>query len=706
MYVINQDQVYKYFHDNAKQLADVYLPPDRQKKGWICPICGNGSGEDGDGLRINPNAKEPGHFHCFVCGFDGDLIDLIGKENKMLDDAEMLKKACEIFGIELKNPEKEIKLLKSKTQDSYETSKDQGLSRREKVLSALQESLEGKPGKFSQLLKLSHSILPGSPAAKYIKERGITENNPFLKYMGYLKNTYVGNRSFKGGIAFFSSNASYSVRDIFPIPPESNLKKTMKPAGSIDIPVGLLDVIKAKNKKMAENNSLEPVFICEGLFDALSIAEAGADAIALNGTNNILPIIWAFQEYGIERPLLLSLDNDAGGEKALNKIKTELEKTDLAFFEAPFIPDDLNFKDANEFLLADRDFFEKQIKKYRKIHISEFEKQFNQHKKNKLVADLLRRGEHWGIKTGFDTLDSQNFLYGGLHPGLYIIGAISSLGKTTFALQMADQIAKSGQDVIFFSLEMPENEIMLKSISRYTLEKQIDSGELKPGEKPNYRAKSLDDLCRNYAQDPDGLMSEALNRYFEDTGKHLRIIEGMGNKNADDIADIVQEHIKITGNTPVVFIDYLQLLTIPRDRSYGMTDKQITDANVFRLKQISRDFEVSIFGISSFNRDNYREPVNMKSFKESGAIEYSSDVLIGLEPQYMKKKNSKERDLARKEYQKQEMEIGTRDIRLVVLKNRHGRAGGVDLFTYYPKYNCFLEQGEEQELDSRSKVVF
>ena len=46
---------------------------------------------------------------------------------------------------------------------------------------------------------------------------------------------------------------------------------------------------------------------------------------------------------------------------------------------------------------------------------------------------------------------------------------------------------------------------------------------------------------------------------------------------------------------------------------------------------MSRDYRLPIIGISSFNRDNYTAPVNLASFKESGAIEYSSDVLIGLQ---------------------------------------------------------------------------
>ncbi len=59
-------------------------------------------------------------------------------------------------------------------------------------------------------------------------------------------------------------------------------------------------------------------------------------------------------------------------------------------------------------------------------------------------------------------------LDGGLYEGIYICGAISSLGKTTFITQIADQIAADGRDVLIFSLEMARSEIIAKSISRLT----------------------------------------------------------------------------------------------------------------------------------------------------------------------------------------------------------------------------------------------
>ena len=59
---------------------------------------------------------------------------------------------------------------------------------------------------------------------------------------------------------------------------------------------------------------------------------------------------------------------------------------------------------------------------------------------SEFIADIERRHNKDCVSTGFENLDE--ILDGGFYPGLYIIGAISSLGKTTFALQVADNAAK------------------------------------------------------------------------------------------------------------------------------------------------------------------------------------------------------------------------------------------------------------------------
>ena len=67
-----------------------------------------------------------------------------------------------------------------------------------------------------------------------------------------------------------------------------------------------------------------------------------------------------------------------------------------------------------------------------------------------------------GLMTGYRPLDRIQPLY----PGLYGIGAISSLGKTTFNAQMANQIAASGRYVLYFSLGQTAFELFSKSIAR------------------------------------------------------------------------------------------------------------------------------------------------------------------------------------------------------------------------------------------------
>lgn len=117
--------------------------------------------------------------------------------------------------------------------------------------------------------------------------------------------------------------------------------------------------------------------------------------------------------------------------------------------------------------------------------------------------------------------------------------------------------------------------------------------------------------------------------------------------------------------------------------------KQLTSKNidkaVIELKRISRDFKIPVLTLSSFNRANYKEAV-MEAFKESGAIEYSSDVLFGLQF-----KGAGSKDFNVNEAKKQD----PREVELILLKNRNGRTGDVLNFNFYPKFNYFEEKKGE-----------
>lgn len=311
------------------------------------------------------------------------------------------------------------------------------------------------------------------------------------------------------------------------------------------------------------------------------------------------------------------------------------------------------------------------------------------------IKDTILNPRSNAIPTGFRKLDK--LLDDGLRSGLYIVGAVSSLGKTTFCLQIADQIAQSGADVLVFSLEMNKNELIAKSISRLSYMYVEDDGLHCLRLAKTTLGILQGSRYSHYTTDERGVIDKCINKYAE-FAKNIYIVEGIGNIGVVEIIDTVKKHIEFTGKTPVILIDYLQILAPYNER---VTDKQNTDKNVLELKRLSRDYNLPVIGISSFNRDNYNAPVNVASFKESGAIEYSSDVLIGLQYDFMEykdgedeKKRTKRIREDLKKANKNAAEGIPNTIQAKVLKNRNGAKGFV-YFDFVPKYNYFEECAEQ-----------
>ncbi len=289
------------------------------------------------------------------------------------------------------------------------------------------------------------------------------------------------------------------------------------------------------------------------------------------------------------------------------------------------------------------------------------------------------------ISTGLKSLDEM--LDGGLYPGLYVVGANSSLGKTTLVLQIADNIAKHGDGVIFFTLEMSSNELIAKILSRMSFERG--------GKALGKTTRGV--LLGEYTPEEEKILSAAMTELGE--RRDFYMSEGVGDIGVSEVRRRVEKYAESNGGkAPVVIIDYLQILA-PYSVKY--TDKQNTDKNILELKRMSRDLEIPIIGVSSFNRENYRTPVSMLSFKESGAIEYSSDVLLGLQYKgwdYVKGEKELDRQqrlMDTRKYMDEAAKMGlSQEIELVILKNRNGRRGKIrlDLFS---KFNYFREKTSE-----------
>ena len=299
------------------------------------------------------------------------------------------------------------------------------------------------------------------------------------------------------------------------------------------------------------------------------------------------------------------------------------------------------------------------------------------------------------IKTAFNELDTA--LNGGLKENLITIGAITSLGKTSFILQVADQIAQKGHNVLFYSLEMSRKELMAKSISRNMY---INS---------NYddtKIKSTSDIINNNISQEKELFIESLEDY-KNYSKHLFIKESIGTFGVDEIRKDITDFSKRFKVSPVVIIDYLQMLSNPNQ---ALSDKAKVDNNILELKRLTREFKTSIIVISSLNRESYNYNVALQSFKESGSIEYTSDIVLSLDYDLIKYANTDEEkkvltsnDFAKKEeiYNRAKAD-DPRKINLKILKNRNGLLSSVKMI-FKPKANLFLEEANQKELKDKLK---
>jgi len=413
-----------------------------------------------------------------------------------------------------------------------------------------------------------------------------------------------------------------------------------------------------------------PVFLLEGTFDALSAQELGYRACALNGSGNREKAAALLRQLPKPAPILLLTDNDAAGDAWARALTDEFPW----LYRCPPVPVG---KDLNEYLCADREgaarFLASCVADWEAHQPPPYTESSAAGQMEAFLAYIEKQAARPALKTGFPKLDQA--LDGGLYDGLYVIGAVSSLGKTAFCMQMADQLAMEGRDVLIFSLEMMPWELMARSISRESF--QLDTSARRRMAKT---ARGVLDGRRypNYTDQESAHLETARAKYASYAG-HLYFREGDHETGLDYIQKEVARHIAETGVKPVVLIDYLQIIA-PVDVHF--TDKQNLDRIVCALKKLSRQYELTIFAISSFNRENYNLEVSMNAFKESGGIDYSADVLLGLQARGAGKPGFSIDEEKRKD---------PRELELKILKNRSAALGAPIPLRYYPAFSCFEE---------------
>ena len=285
-----------------------------------------------------------------------------------------------------------------------------------------------------------------------------------------------------------------------------------------------------------------------------------------------------------------------------------------------------------------------------------------------MQEDMRAFSEGSKTKTGYANLDAITSLY----PGLYVLGAISSLGKTTFVQQMSDQLAKAGENVIFFSLEQSSLELVSKSLSRIMNE----NGYEHPMTSLQIRKNGNDERVIKAVEE------------YKTYASNITIVECSFRVTIDDIDNYVTDYIKSRNVKPIVIIDYLQVIQAVNNLA---STKDAVDMHVRRLKQLQSDNKIVMIVISSLNRQNYLSTIDFESFKESGGIEYTADVVWGLQLSVLHDDlfNSQAKLNEKRERIREAKASNPRMIELVCLKNRFGISSYSCGFNYYPQFDRY-----------------
>ena len=249
------------------------------------------------------------------------------------------------------------------------------------------------------------------------------------------------------------------------------------------------------------------------------------------------------------------------------------------------------------------------------------------------IDDMRENGT--GLSTGFDSIDS---LLGGMRGGtLTVMAGRPSMGKSTLALNIANNMATRNKNVLFYSLEMQQVQLMMKIVASET------------------------DINLNKV-DNDTLSEDENNRWYKalaKAGDKTMTILDRGNI---AVRDIVSKARQIHGQTGIdcIVIDYLQIMKYDKNREISEL------GNITReLKYLSKELDIPIILLSQLSRGveqrENKRPL-MSDLRSSGEIEQDADCIIMVyRDEYYNKEESEDRGMAE----------------IIVAKNRMGQIGWV-----------------------------
>jgi len=263
-------------------------------------------------------------------------------------------------------------------------------------------------------------------------------------------------------------------------------------------------------------------------------------------------------------------------------------------------------------------------------------------------------GKFAPIKVGISDFD--NFLGGLNNSDLFILAARPGVGKTSFALNIAYNIALSSQynprkSVVFFSLEMSKEQLARRIISTAC---KIESEKLRLGKLDPHDWDELLRVWRTNLREIDFLIDETGNITALDMKSKLRKVKNLG----------------------LVVIDYLQLMSSATGSAKDNRVQEIS-AITRSLKLMAKELNVPVILLSQLSRgiEKREDPTpQLSDLRESGSIEQDADVIVFLARDYYEKDAAKKNTCV-----------------VHISKNRHGSVGKITL-NWDGRYTAFTAQ--------------
>jgi replicative DNA helicase len=259
------------------------------------------------------------------------------------------------------------------------------------------------------------------------------------------------------------------------------------------------------------------------------------------------------------------------------------------------------------------------------------------------VTELAENGAEdvTGVRSGFFDLDRNT---AGLQPGdLLILAARPSMGKTAFALNIAENVAvNEGLPVVVFSMEMGASQLALRMVGS---QGRIDQQHLRTGRLGN---------------DEWGRLTEAVERL----SKASIFIDETPALNPAELRARARRQARQCGRLGLIVVDYLQLMS----GSGGSEENRATVIGEISrgLKALAKELQCPVIALSQLNRSVEQRPDKrpmMSDLRESGAIEQDADVIMFIYRDEYYNKESKEPGVAE----------------IIIAKQRNGPVGTVKL---------------------------